>query len=663
MSGTRGIVALMTTAVAALAVAAPAQAVITSSLAGSTATVTGTTDNDFVLLGASGGLLTHSESPASAGFTSTFDWDSTAAGDQTLSNLAGSTVILNLGDGVDRLDFANFSLAADVVFNGQGSADFLFAPAGTAGADTATINGNSLAGLGGTGTTSWDAATEQVDISSGEGADVFNVTGTPTNSQVFVNGQGGDDRIAFADGKGLSSSGGFRGGPGTDTLDYSAYTTPVTVDLGRTARFTTRLLGANEVPAVATGEAADGELVFTDLATNTFDYGLFIDGSLTAADITDSHIHSGAAGTNGPVVFAFGPGSTWSDTTGSPSDEATGQTDPDITEPLLRAGNTYMNVHTAAHSGGEIRGQLTLDPQKGYGGTATGMLTEHTVENVIGGSGADTLKGSVPANAFTCGGGSDTVTVETTDTLTDCEMLGSTTTVTGVDPASPADNLTPRVKGMALTGSTVQLFANATCAGTPTATGSAADFAGAGIQATVPDGSLTTFSALATHAGAKTACSATSVSYQETAAATPGPGTGAGTSPPTQTTPVTPPPVMALGTLTAFRAKATATKTTLTIDTGATATCPAAAKSSCTVTATARTKIKRRSVTLGKLTATLAPGKSLKVKLPVSRVNAKLWRKAGRLAVTIDGTVAVPGGTAAARRTVIRLKAPPAKKR
>jgi len=64
--------------------------------------------------------------------------------------------------------------------------------------------------------------------------------------------------------------------------------------------------------------------------------------------------------------------------------------------------------------------------------------------------------------------------------------------ITATDPASPADNTTPRVRGTVGGAPTqVSVYTNATCAGAPAATGSAADFTGAGIPVTVPDGATT----------------------------------------------------------------------------------------------------------------------------------------------------------------------------
>ena len=63
--------------------------------------------------------------------------------------------------------------------------------------------------------------------------------------------------------------------------------------------------------------------------------------------ITGAHIHTGAAGTNGGVRVDFG-GQLF----GSVIDADAASITP------LNAANWYVNVHTAAHPGGAIRGQL-----------------------------------------------------------------------------------------------------------------------------------------------------------------------------------------------------------------------------------------------------------------------------------------------------------------
>jgi hypothetical protein len=72
---------------------------------------------------------------------------------------------------------------------------------------------------------------------------------------------------------------------------------------------------------------------------------------VSGLDGTMAHIHQGAPGQNGPVVIGLtGMGNEWMVPPGSKLTEA--QYD------AYKAGNLYVNVHTDANKGGEIRAQL-----------------------------------------------------------------------------------------------------------------------------------------------------------------------------------------------------------------------------------------------------------------------------------------------------------------
>lgn len=107
------------------------------------------------------------------------------------------------------------------------------------------------------------------------------------------------------------------------------------------------LSGGNEVPPVAT--AASGDARFT------VDRDGRIQGKLTTRGVaaTAAHIHEAAAGSNGPVIIPLArtAENEWSLPPGARlSDAQFGS---------YRAGRLYVNVHSAAYPGGEIRGQLT----------------------------------------------------------------------------------------------------------------------------------------------------------------------------------------------------------------------------------------------------------------------------------------------------------------
>ena len=107
-----------------------------------------------------------------------------------------------------------------------------------------------------------------------------------------------------------------------------------------------RLTGDQEVPANTSTSVGTGTIaVAADGA---------VSGSVAAPGMAGmaAHIHVGAAGVNGPVIIPLtgGPGDTW---TVPPGAKLT-----DEQMAAYKAGNLYVNIHTAEHKGGELRTQL-----------------------------------------------------------------------------------------------------------------------------------------------------------------------------------------------------------------------------------------------------------------------------------------------------------------
>jgi hypothetical protein len=113
------------------------------------------------------------------------------------------------------------------------------------------------------------------------------------------------------------------------------------------------LLGANEVPAVATSAVG--------LARHTFSAALDqIVTSVIVTDITDitaAHIHFGPVGVNGGVVkLLYSTASPESFTSSNPIAHGGALSGSDWVNALT--GYWYVNIHTVAHPSGEIRGQV-----------------------------------------------------------------------------------------------------------------------------------------------------------------------------------------------------------------------------------------------------------------------------------------------------------------
>lgn len=92
-------------------------------------------------------------------------------------------------------------------------------------------------------------------------------------------------------------------------------------------------------------------------------------------------------------------------------------------------------------------------------------------------------------------------------------------------PASPAGENLPNLLGSAVKGATVSIYLDSSCSGAAVASGSAATFAGEGIPVTVSNNTTSTFYAKATLAGLSSACSTSSITYQEVSTEE-GPGGG-----------------------------------------------------------------------------------------------------------------------------------------
>lgn len=117
--------------------------------------------------------------------------------------------------------------------------------------------------------------------------------------------------------------------------------------MAETVTFSTTLLGANESPpndSKATGTADMTYDTETHELTWTIDYK-----GLTGPAI-GAHIHGAAPeGSNAGILVPF-------ETVGSP---ITGKTTLNGTQSAaLLDGKLYVNIHTEAHPGGEVRGQL-----------------------------------------------------------------------------------------------------------------------------------------------------------------------------------------------------------------------------------------------------------------------------------------------------------------
>lgn len=132
--------------------------------------------------------------------------------------------------------------------------------------------------------------------------------------------------------------------------------------------FSANLSGAQEVGGVTTGTTGDVRLRF-DAGLSTLRVVLSV---FNGEDITAAHIHCAPAGVNGPIVVTLFSGPQ-QDVNGVLVNANFDRTDvtPTVCGPHdttindiasllagLREGILYINVHSAANPGGEVRGQL-----------------------------------------------------------------------------------------------------------------------------------------------------------------------------------------------------------------------------------------------------------------------------------------------------------------
>jgi len=106
------------------------------------------------------------------------------------------------------------------------------------------------------------------------------------------------------------------------------------------------LTGSQEVPPVTTSATGAGSITVADDKS--------VSGSVTTKGVAAvaAHIHLAPAGKNGPPIITLTKTSddVWSVPEGSKL--------TDEQYAAFKAGSLYVNVHSAANKGGEIRGQL-----------------------------------------------------------------------------------------------------------------------------------------------------------------------------------------------------------------------------------------------------------------------------------------------------------------
>jgi hypothetical protein len=116
--------------------------------------------------------------------------------------------------------------------------------------------------------------------------------------------------------------------------------------MGMGHRTEVSLTGAQEVPPVSTSARGSGTLTIAPDRS--------VAGSITTTGVAGAaaHIHEAPPGRNGPVIIPLTKSgdNVWAVPAGAKLTENQYES--------YKGGNLYVNVHSAAHKDGEIRGQL-----------------------------------------------------------------------------------------------------------------------------------------------------------------------------------------------------------------------------------------------------------------------------------------------------------------
>ncbi len=121
-----------------------------------------------------------------------------------------------------------------------------------------------------------------------------------------------------------------------------------------------KLDGSQENPGVTTNASGTASVILNPDATVTYDE------TVTGLTPTAAHFHNGASGVNAGVVKSISLVNNTATGTWTSADASQPLTDLLLRE--LVKGRLYLNAHTTANPGGEIRGQVV-----GSTGLATGI--------------------------------------------------------------------------------------------------------------------------------------------------------------------------------------------------------------------------------------------------------------------------------------------------
>lgn len=130
--------------------------------------------------------------------------------------------------------------------------------------------------------------------------------------------------------------------------------TPVS---GQFVTFAGEMRGANEAPTPTTSNAVGAYFITVDVFNKTLTW----DVQSNVANPTLAHIHPGAAGTaNSPLITFASGASAFTNGRTSGTTSIASLSDTQLNDLITNPQNYYVNVHSSANPGGEIRGQMAF---------------------------------------------------------------------------------------------------------------------------------------------------------------------------------------------------------------------------------------------------------------------------------------------------------------
>jgi Ca2+-binding RTX toxin-like protein len=192
------------------------------------------------------------------------------------------------------------------------------------------------------------------------------------------------------------------GGPGTDTVSYANHTLPVTADPdGSTAD---------------DGEGLEGDSIAADVESLTGGTGSDVLIGNGGPNVIEGGAGDDAlSGGDGDDALEGGDGNDWLDGDAGGDASAGGDGNDIWLADATLDGNDYFagddGTDTMSYQARSSRVTVLLDGQDGDGNLVGGEIdADSGVENVVGGSAADSLTGNAQGNELRGGGGNDTLT-------------------------------------------------------------------------------------------------------------------------------------------------------------------------------------------------------------------------------------------------------------